>query len=283
VANAGMYGTTAILRAGATPVFVDICPGSLMMDPAALDAALSSRTAAVIVTHLYGAIAAIAELSSVAAKHKIPLIEDSAHSPGAQRDGRKSGSWGMMGCFSFYPTKNLGAAGDAGAIVTTDRALADRVKTLRQYGWTRKYHSAVPGGRNSRLDEIQAAVLRTKLPHLDAWNARRREIAVTYNHGLADLGLGLPTQPDGLDYVGHLYVVRSRQREALRERLAAAGIASDVHYPVPDHLQESLRGIPLRLTPLPVTERCVSEVLTLPCFPEMRAKELAEVIAVTRS
>jgi dTDP-4-amino-4,6-dideoxygalactose transaminase len=251
---------------------------SLMMDPAALDGALSPRTAAIIVTHLYGAMAAIEDLSAIAARRGIPLIEDCAHCPGAEREGRKAGSWGALGCFSFYPTKNLGAAGDAGAVVSSDASLAARVKALRQYGWTTKYHSTFSGGRNSRLDELQAAVLRVKLARLNGWNARRREIASAYCGAFAQSGVALPPHSRGSDYVAHLFVIRSPLRERIRGHLAAAGIDTDVHYPVPDHLQESVRGMSFRLTPLPVTERCAGEILTLPCFPEMNAGEVNEVV-----
>ena len=281
VANAGMYGTTAILRAGAVPVFADVDAASLMMGPAALESALSPRTAAVIVTHLYGGMAAIRELSAIAARRSVPLIEDCAHSPGAARDGRKVGSWGALGCFSFYPTKNLGAAGDAGAVVTSDPSLAAKVRALRQYGWTAKYHSTVRGGQNSRLDEMQAAILRAKLPCLDGWNARRREIAQTYCRALAASGAGLPSDTSGSDYVAHLFVIRSARRERIRRALSDAGIATDVHYPVPDHLQESLGGA-FRGAALPVTERSATEVLTLPCFPEMTAGEIDEVAGAVR-
>jgi dTDP-4-amino-4,6-dideoxygalactose transaminase len=277
-----MYGATAILRAGAIPVFVDVHPASMMMAGAALQAALSPRTAAIVVTHLYGALAAMEDLSAIAARQAIPLIEDCAHAPGAERAGRKAGTWGTLGCFSFYPTKNLGAAGDAGAIVTSDASLAARARALRQYGWTSKYHSAIPGGRNSRLDEIQAAVLRAKLPYLAGWNARRREIASAYCDALAGSGICLPPNPTGCDYVAHLFVIRSTHRDRIRQCLAAAGIATDVHYPVPDHLQESLRGIPFRCGPLPVTERCAAQILTLPCFPEMTGAEVDEVVRTVR-
>jgi aminotransferase EvaB len=274
-ANAGMYGTTAILLAGARPLFVDVDPGTMNMDPAALRKAISAETAAVIVTHLYGKLAPVEELAAVAAEHGVPVIEDCAHSHGAERNGRRSGSFGALGCFSFYPTKNLGAAGDAGAIVTSDAELAGRVRKLRQYGWTGKYRSDMDGGRNSRLDEIQAAVLREKLPFLQGWNARRREIACAYNRAFAGTGLLLPGDPGNLDYVGHLYVIRSAERARIRAALEGAGIGTDIHFPLPDHLQESLRGVDFRRTPLPVTEACAEEVLTLPCFPEMTDDEVA--------
>src|SRR5262249_32590759 len=155
-------------------------------------------------------------------------------------------SWGALGCFSFYPTKNLGASGDAGAVVTSDAALARKVRALRQYGWTAKYHSTLSGGKNSRMDEIQAAVLRVKLPHLDAWNIRRREIAAEHSAGLADCDLILPPASGEPDDVAHLYVIRSHRRDQLRESLCTNGIGTDIHYPVPDHLQLSMRGVPFR-------------------------------------
>ncbi len=275
VANAGMYSTTAILRAGAMPVYVDVDERSMTMSPAALRSVMSADTAAVIATHLYGQMAEVEALRDIAERENIPVIEDCAQAHGAERAGRKSGSRGTLGCFSFYPTKNLGALGDGGAIVTADASLAAKVRALRQYGWTAKYRSTVAGGRNSRLDEMQAAVLRAKLPHLDGWNERRREIARMYGEALAGSGLTLPS--GDRDYVAHLYVIRSAQRERIRNALAAAGIGTDVHYPVPDHWQDSVRGVAFRGTDLPVTEACAGEVLTLPCFPEMTDGEVAEV------
>ena len=275
VANAGMYSTTAILRAGATPLYVDVDARSMTMSPAALEAAISggpgAHPAAAIVTHLYGRMAQIEALLAIAGKANIPVIEDAAHAHGAEHAGRKAGSWGTLGCFSFYPTKNLGAAGDGGAVVTPDAALAQKVRALRQYGWIDRFRSTVGGGRNSRLDEVQAAVLRTKLPHLDGWNARRRKIAGIYQRALTGSSWISP------DYVAHLYVIRSGNRGRIRSDLAAAGIGTDVHYPVPDHRQESLRGVAFRQADLPVTEACAAEVLTLPCFPEMTDGEAGEI------
>ena len=225
VANAGMYSTTAILRVGARPLYIDVDGRSMTMSPAALDAAISGGPegcpAAVIVTHLYGQMAEIEELLAIAGRKNIPVIEDCAQAHGAERAGRKAGSRGKLGCFSFYPTKNLGAAGDGGAVVTADAALAAKVRALRQYGWTAKYRSTVAGAQNSRLDEMQAAVLRTKLPHLDGWNARRREIARLYHRALAGSGVSLPgidSETCSTDYVAHLYVIRSPQSGAHPQR-----------------------------------------------------------------
>lgn len=271
VANAGMYGTAAILAIGAKPVFVDVDPQSLTMDSGALRAAIGPRTAAVIVTHLYGQMADLSELLAVTEASGIPLIEDCAQAHGACRQNQRAGSWGALGCFSFYPTKNLGALGDAGAVTTADPQLAAKLRQLRQYGWGQKYCATVAGGRNSRLDELQAAVLRVKLPHLDAWNQRRRTIAQTYAAQIQHPALRLPAF--GNDSVTHLYVVRTTHRDALREHLENQGIASDIHYPIPDYRQPALQGRFSDLF-LPQTEAAVAEVLTLPCFPEMTDHEI---------
>jgi dTDP-4-amino-4,6-dideoxygalactose transaminase len=183
----------------------------------------------------------------------------------------------MVGCYSFYPTKNLGALGDAGAVVTGDKALAARIAELRTYGWRGKYRVAAGGGMNSRMDELQAAVLRVKLPRVDAWNARRREIATHYGRSIANPDIGMPPAAvDGADVV-HLYVVRAKARDALRVHLAAAGVATDVHYPVPDHRQAGWRGA--ASPSLLRTERACDEVLTLPCYPELTEAEIAAVAA----
>jgi dTDP-4-amino-4,6-dideoxygalactose transaminase len=209
----------------------------------------------------------------------IPLIEDCAQAHGASLAGKKAGSWGTLACFSFYPTKNLGACGDGGAITTSDAALADHVKQLRQYGWTRKYYS-VEHGRNSRLDDMQAAILRTKLPVLDAWNQRRREIASLFSDALAGSDVDYP-RDFACEFVAHLYVIRCAGRDQLRAALAGRGIATEIHYPVPDHLQES--ETPHNPAPsLPATERAAREILTLPLYPELREDELGAIAVALR-
>jgi dTDP-3-amino-2,3,6-trideoxy-4-keto-D-glucose/dTDP-3-amino-3,4,6-trideoxy-alpha-D-glucose/dTDP-2,6-dideoxy-D-kanosamine transaminase len=205
-------------------------------------------------------------------------VEDCAQSHGAAIGRKKAGSWGALACFSFYPTKNLGALGDGGAVTTNDERLAQRVKSLRQYGWTSKYQCA-EYGRNSRMDEIQAAILRAKLPHLDGWNARRREIAATYSAALAGQPVVAP-QDFGESYVAHLYVIRSQARDQVRAALKACGIATDIHYPVPDHLQEAAfgaRGTAAAAPQLPATEQAVCEILTLPCYAELEDAEISAV------
>lgn len=281
VANAGFYGSTAIRAVGATPVYVDVDDDTLNLAPAALASVLSAGNVhAVIVTHLYGQLADVAAIAALCRDAGVPLVEDCAQAHGARRDGRSAGAWGRIGAYSFYPTKNLGALGDGGALVTDDAALAERLRQLRQYGWRAKYEVVLSGGCNSRLDEIQAAVLHAKLPGLDAANARRRAIAARYNQAFADLPLRLPAST-GDDYVAHLYVLRTARRAALQAHLAAAGVACEVHYPIADHLQPVLAvaGMP---PSLPVSEAACAQVLTLPCFVGLGDAQVAQVIDAVR-
>lgn len=275
VANAGFYGSTAIHAIGAIPLYVDVDQNTLTMSVSALVKALDRAPKAVIVTHLYGQLADIDELVRVARRARVPLIEDCAQSHGATRNGKQAGSFGNIACFSFYPTKNLGALGDGGAIVTGDGDLAARVRSLRQYGWSQKYQVALAGGRNSRLDEMQAAILREKLPHLVDWNNARRSIANRYNEAFASLPLERPCST-GLDYVAHLYVLRVNDRDSFREFLKARGIATDIHYPIPDHLQPAFQAS--KLEHLAVTESACASVVSLPCFPGLTAVEVERVI-----
>lgn len=281
VANAGFYASTAIDLVGASPAYVDVDADSLTMSPAALRSVLAAQSVdAVIVTHLYGKLASMPELVSLCEQAGVPLIEDCAQAHGAQSHGRRAGAWGRVATFSFYPTKNLGALGDGGAVTTDDAALADALRSLRQYGWQSKYEVTRRGGRNSRLDELQAAILTAKLPRLDAANAVRRAIATSYNQAFADLPLGLPSAFEA-DHVAHLYVVRTQRRTALRAHLNAAGIDCDVHYPIPDHLQPAWQG-QAAVRPLPVTELACAQVLSLPCFPGMEAGQIERVITAVR-
>jgi len=280
VANAGVPGVAAILQAGATPVFVDVDETSQTMDPALLAAAITARTGAIMPVHLYGRMADMDAILAIAERHGIPVIEDAAQAHGATLGGRAAGSLGICGCFSFYPSKNLGAIGDGGAIVTSDDDLALRLRRLREYGWERKYYSTLPGGINSRLDEIQAACLLVKLPHLATWNAMRRDWASLYAQHLTHTELILPEIDAG--HVCHLYVVRSRHRDELRAALEARGITTDIHYPLPAHCQP----IYTHLAPpggLPVTEQLAHEVLSLPIFPELTRDEVMAVIAALQA
>ena len=282
VANAGGYSTTAIRALGAVPAYADVEADSLTMSVDSLRENLSPAVKAIIVTHLYGQLAEIESLLAVARQHGLPLIEDCAQAHGATRYGKKAGTFGDIGCFSFYPTKNLGALGDGGALITQRADLAERLRQLRQYGWKKKYVTAISGGRNSRLDELQAAILSVKLPWLNEWNERRRSIARRYNQAFAALPLQTPSCLDE-SYVAHLYVVRMADRTALQERLQAHGIGFDIHYPVPDHWQPGEQGRTFYAQNLSVTERICQELLTLPCFPAMTDAEVARVIQAVAS
>lgn len=275
VANAGMYASTAIRKVGCIPRYVDVQESSMNLDPSTLESALTDRTGAVILTHLYGRLADVQAVADWCGQNDVPLVEDCAQAHGCRLGTRQAGSFGRIASFSFYPTKNLGALGDGGAAVTSDKGLASRLRALRQYGWQGKYDVRVPGGSNSRLDEIQAAVLRGRLALLDERNERRLQIAAMYSAGLRHPAITTPAADAG-SYVAHLYVIRSRRRESLRQHLADAGVATDIHYPIPDHWQvayDVARG-----SSLPVTEKLALEVLTLPCFPELTD---AEVLYVT--
>ena len=276
VANAAMYSTLAIRAIGATPVYADVDDATLTMNVASLRGVLTQETRAIIVTHLYGRLADIGAIKALAVSAGLPLIEDCAQAHGAGLEGQRAGGFGNIGCFSFYPTKNLGAVGDGGAVTTDDAGLAARVRALRQYGWQQKYVVAVAGGRNSRLDELQAAVLRVKLRHLDVMNIRRRAIAQSYSNRIRNTRIRTPAI-EGENHVAHLYIVRTAERESLRSHLAQHGVGTDIHYPLPDHRQPTVTGTK-SATSLPTTEQACREVLTLPCFPEMTDAEADYVI-----
>lgn len=281
VANAGFYGSAAIRSVGATPAYVDIDPLTLTMSTAALARALLTRPAAVIVTHLYGQLADVEGIIDASRQAHVPVIEDCAQAHGARRAGHRAGSYGDIGCFSFYPTKNLGAIGDAGAIVTNDSSLAERVRRLRQYGWQEKYRVVTQGGRNSRLDEVQAAVLNAKLPYLDEWNHDRREVAKRYVNDLAGLPVQVPASLED-DFVAHLFVIRTEERDDVRARLDGHGVQTAIHYPVPDHRQPAYPDSPLPPA-LPVSERACETVLSLPCYPGLSADQQRIVIDALQS
>lgn len=280
VANAGFYSSTAIHAIGATPLYIDVNPSCMTMSVEALAKALTQKPKCVIVTHLYGQMANIKELLAEAHAAGVMLIEDCAQSHGAKLDGRQAGSWGDAACFSFYPTKNLGAMGDGGGVVTNNDELAARLKTLRQYGWSSKYHVGHAGGKNSRLDEMQAAILRVKLPLLDSWNEQRRDIANRYNSAFATLAFdALPSVDDS--YAGHLYVARIQNREAFRAFLKAQGVSTDVHYPVPDYQQVAYQQ-PKISGSVEVTDALCKTLVTLPCFPGMTDEEVESVILAVK-
>ncbi len=278
VANAGMYTTTAISAIGAHPFFMDVDESTSCVTVAEVERALASGVQAVVVTHLYGrAVPQIEHIAEICRAHRIPLLEDCAQSHGARIGGRHTGAFGDAASFSFYPTKNLGALGDGGAVTTNDVQLADRLRQLRQYGWTKKYEVSHQGGRNSRLDELQAAILSVFLPDLDLTNERRRQIAARYHAAIRHADVQLSPR-GGLEDVAHLFVLRCARRDSLSAHLKQHQIASDVHYPIPDHCQPALADRYPTLT-LPVTEHLAGQILTIPCYPEMTDEEVDRVAA----
>jgi dTDP-3-amino-3,4,6-trideoxy-alpha-D-glucose transaminase len=280
VAHTAVATVSAIELSGATPVFVDVEAAAGTLDPALLPAAITGRTRAVVPVHLYGQPANLAAILAIAREQKIAVVEDCAQAHGATFHGRRVGSWGDLGAFSFYPTKNLGALGDGGAVVCNDSGLAERLQTLRQYGWRERYISEV-AGYNSRLDELQAAVLRVKLRHLDERNATRRRLAALYNEHLA-AGLILPQEQPATGHVYHLYVVQSPQRERLQATLNEKGVGTAVHYPVPVHLQPAYRHLGYEPGSLPVTERLAQQVLSLPLYPQLTSGHVTMVCDLIR-
>lgn len=275
VANAGGYSSVAARLRGAAPVYADVSPETLQMTVETARAALDGLPdipRVMIVTHLYGAMAPVRELRDLADQLGIILIEDCAQSIGASRDGRRAGSFGHLSTASFYPTKNLGALGDGGAVLTDDPGLASGLRSLRQYGWDGKYRIGRGGGRNSRLDEMQAAILRVRLPRLDAQNERRRRIHARYEQASSEVFRLVNSGSES--FIAHLAVAVVQDRDAAREVLGAAGIGTDVHYPIPDHRQPFPGGDAISL---PATEAAAGSVLSLPMFPELRDDEVDRV------
>ncbi|MEW5945084.1 MAG: DegT/DnrJ/EryC1/StrS family aminotransferase [bacterium] len=264
----------AIIHAGAKPVFVDIEAGTLNLDPARLDDALSLRTKAIIPVHLFGQPCRMDAIIEIAEEHGVAVVEDSAQAHGARYGGRRTGSFGAAGCFSFYPGKNLGALGDAGIVVSSSRMIAERVRMLRDHGRKEKYtHEVV--GFNSRLDCLQAAVLSVKLRRLDEWNERRRKHAAHYRRLLTgDERVGLPEVSEGAEHVYHLFVVRVPDRDRVVERMRGEGIGVGVHYPAPLHLQASFRELGYGAGDFPVAEKAAAEVLSLPVYPELSETQI---------
>lgn len=276
VSHTAVATVAAIEISGALPTLVDVDPRTLTIDPTRIEEAIDPETRAIVAVHLYGHPAEMDAIRSIASRHRLRVIEDCAQALGADYRGRKAGSLGDAAAFSFYPTKNLGALGDGGMVVTGDEEIARRLRSLRQYGWNAERVSEVPG-MNSRLDEIQAAVLRVKLRHLDRDNERRREIAHRFTERFRVSGLETPWESPEARHVFHLYVVRCKQRDALVDHLRRRNIGTGCHYPVPVHLQPAYAGR-LPHGDLAVTERAAKEVLSLPLFPEMSEEEVEAVI-----
>lgn len=281
VANTVSATAAAIVAAGARATFVEIDPVTMTMSPAALEETLqraAGRVKAVVPVHLYGNPADMPAIMAAARRYGARVVEDCAQSHGAKIDGRMTGTWGEAAAFSFYPTKNLGALGDAGAVFTGDRSLAEQVRLLRQYGWRERYVSDLPGG-NSRLDELQAAILRAKLPHLEAENAHRQALAARYGAMLAGGPVRLPESTRGAEPVWHQYAVRTPQRDVLRAYLETRGIHAGVLYPVPLHRQRAYADATVALAE---TERACAEVLCLPLHPGVRIEDVDRVAGAIR-
>lgn len=268
----------AVSALGATPVFIDIDPISYTVTASAIEKAITPRTRAIIPVQLYGQPADLDPILRLAEQHNLHVIEDAAQAHGAEYKGKRAGSIGHAGCFSFYPSKNLGAYGEGGAIVTNDEDLATRLRLLRDHGSTSKYAHAIVG-YNFRMEEIQAAVLNVKLPHLDRWNNQRRAHAGAYNELLKDSGLVLPCEMDYAHHVYHVYAVQSDNRDKLQKQLAAAGIQTGVHYPIPIHLQPAYGLLGYTPGDLPATEQLSERVLSLPMFPELSHEQQGYVAA----
>ncbi len=268
VAHTAVATIAAIELAGAKPVLVDVDPATLTLDPAQLAAAITSRTKAVVPVHLYGHPADMAAILPLARQHGLAVLEDCAQAHGATVNGQRVGGLGDAAAFSFYPTKNLGALGDGGAVITRHDDVAERLRQLRQYGWRERYISDV-AGYNSRLDELQAAILRVKLAHLDADNGRRQQLAARYHQQLAGLPVQLPPVRPSAGHVFHLYVIQCNQRDELAVFLKEWGIGTAVHYPVPVHLQPAYAHLGYAPGSLPHTERAAGRILSLPLYAHM--------------
>lgn len=268
----------AVSRLGAVPVPVEPMAGGFNLDPEGVRAAIGPRTAAIVPVHLYGQPAPLGELRTIAERQGLALVDDAAQAHGAQLEGRSIGGGTDATAWSFYPSKNLGAVGDGGAVTTNDGALAAHLRRLRNYGSEEKYLHPEQGS-NSRLDELQAAILSCKLSRLGSWNARRRELAARYSAGLAGLPLRLPTVDEEALHVFHLYVVRSDQRDQLRVALAAAGVETGIHYPVPCHHQGAFAATAAARADLPLSDRLAAEVLSLPIGPHLSDEQADRVIA----
>jgi dTDP-4-amino-4,6-dideoxygalactose transaminase len=283
VANTFVATAGAIVETGARPVFVDVDPGTQLMDLALVEGAITARTKAILPVHLYGRLVDMARLNAVAQRHGLAVVEDACQAHGARLDGRAAGAWGSAAAFSFYFSKNLGAYGEAGMVTTDDPEVDRQVRLLRDHGSPEKYRHAT-FGRNARLDELQAAVLRVKLPLLDQWNEARRRHAAAYREALDGLpGLTCLAPEAGTEHVHHLFVVRTRARDALAAALREAGIASGCHYPIPIHKQEAWSAWGGRPVHLPQTEAAADEILSLPIYPELTDHQRGLVVDAVRS
>ena len=280
-ANTFIATALAISYTGARPILLDINPLAYNIEAACVEGAITERTRAIIPVHLYGQPADMDPIMRIAGKYGLVVIEDACQAHGATYRERRVGSIGDAAAFSFYPSKNLGACGDGGMVVTNDTAIAKRVGMLRDYGQTRKYHHDSIG-YNRRLDTLQAAILRVKLPYLDAWNAARRQHAKLYGELLDHSSVDLPAEADSAEHVYHLYVIRVRDRDRLRAYLQDKGIATGIHYPIPIHLQPAYHGLGYQTGDFPNTERCAEQILSLPMYAELTPGSIEYVAEAIR-
>jgi dTDP-4-amino-4,6-dideoxygalactose transaminase len=278
VAHTFFATTEAIVLAGATPVYVDIDPRTFLMDVSQIERRVSARTKAIVPVHLYGQMADMDPIMDIAARYNLVVVEDAAEAHGAEYHGRHAGSIGHLGCFSFYYSKNLGAYGEAGAVVGSDPHLMRRLRLLRDHGSEQRYRH-VEIGFNSRMDEIQAAILRIKLRHLEGWNAQRRAHADMYARLLSESGLGLPETGPERSHVWYVYVVRAQDRDHVRRALGEREIGTGVHFPVPIHLQPATARLGYRVGDLPQTEKAAAEVLSIPMYAELTRAQLEWVVS----
>ncbi len=276
VPNTFIATAEAISAVGATPVFVDVDAVSFTMDPAQVEKAITPRTKAILPVHLYGQCADLDALMAIADRHHLPLIEDACQAHGSEYKGRKAGTIGLAGCFSFYPGKNLGALGEGGAITTNDVALAQKLRMLRDHGSLRKYEHSL-AGFNFRLEGLQGGLLAVKLPHLDSWNNERRNVAALYNEMLRDANVTLPVEMPYGKNVYHLYIVQIENRDEVKTQLANAGIDTGLHYPVPLHLQDAYKQLGYKKGDFPVSEKLSQQILSLPMYPGLSAEAVDHV------
>jgi len=273
---------SAICYTGATPVFVDIDPVTFTMDPAQLEQAITPRTKAILPVHLYGQMADMDPILAIAAQHGIPVIEDACQAHGAEYKGRRAGSLGVSGCFSFYPGKNLGAYGEGGIVVTSNDEHAKTIRMLRDWGQEKRYHHVLKGF-NYRMEGFQGAILRVKLRYLEGWTESRRDHARQYDALLAGSSVvAAPKQLTDRRHVYHIYALRTADRDGLQRLLQAEGIATGLHYPIPVHLQEAHADLGYKVGDFPQSEAAAREVLSLPMFPEMTATQVEQVVAAVR-
>ncbi len=286
VANAGAYATAALSSIGAVPYFLEVEQSSQCVTLESVKTALDSGVDVVVITHLFGRVVPeVTQIAAICEQRNVPMLEDCAQAHGASLSRKLAGSFGNIASFSFYPTKNLGALGDGGAVITNNRAYADAVTQLRQYGWVNKYEIGLPGGRNSRLDAIQAALLSEFLPNLNIWNDERLSIALRYEAEIIHPLISKPIvsqEKHSKPYVAHLYVIQTSLRDELSAHLKEHGILTDVHYPIPDHKQEVIMTS-MNNVNLPVTELLAETILTLPCYPGMSESQVNHVIESVNS